>query len=132
MSLKFLPITLSFIKDGTVCIVCFRSISPEADLKTKTLPGARHSPSKCISSHMTFAEPAVCSWADEDDSAYLVRSVENSFLGITKLTPDYLDIDGGICSQTAFQVCKLMSRQRPPHSGSCIAPAVHQVAPHCQ
>ncbi|KAK9861598.1 hypothetical protein WJX84_003056 [Apatococcus fuscideae] len=40
---------------------------------------------------------------DDDDTAYLVRSVENSFLGITKLAPNYLGLEGGICAQTPFQ-----------------------------
>lgn len=43
-------------------------------------------------------------WADDDDTAYLIRSVENSFLGITQLAPNYLGLEGGICSQTPFQV----------------------------
>ena len=83
-------------------------------------------------SHVLGREACVAG-ADEDDTAYLVRSVENSFLGITRLAPNYLGLEGGICSVTSFQVgswwCPAAMQHVPSmtacqrwqnqHAGSC-------------
>lgn len=53
-------------------------------------------------------------WQDDDGTGYLARSVENRFLGVSRLTGNFTSTDGGICTQSD----QVRQRFSPPGSRS--------------
>ena len=52
-------------------------------------------------------------WQEDDGSAFLVRSVNNEYVGISPLSPDYSTTTGLV--STAPRVChRLLLKSKPP------------------
>ena len=58
-------------------------------------------------------------WQEDDGSAFLVRSVNNEYLGISQLAPDYSTTTGLVSTAPRVSYCTV-TRLTPPTIWQCI------------